>query len=141
MAKKYAKIQIYSDGGARGNPGPAAVGVLICDAEGNALLEHAETIGATTNNVAEYRAVILALELAQQFAPVEVYYFADSELVVRQLTGRYRIKAPHISALAATVREKERAYSKIVYTHVPRTHEKIQIVDDLLNQALNRAGH
>ena len=93
------KVTIYSDGGARGNPGPAAIGVLICDHEGNELQDHQETIGSTTNNVAEYKAVLAGLDLAKKLGAREVDYFVDSELVAKQMSGEYRVKTPHILEL------------------------------------------
>jgi ribonuclease HI len=134
------KLTVYSDGGARGNPGPAAIGVLILDASGEALQEHMETIGDATNNVAEYRAVIKGLELAKGLGGDEIDYFVDSELVAHQLTGKYRIKTPHIRDLFLKVREREKDFKRVSFTHVPRTHEKIYYVDKLVNQALNQAG-
>lgn len=134
------KGRVFSDGGARGNPGPAALGVLVCDAEGKVLREYKETIGEATNNVAEYRAVLRGLELAHELGIEEVEYFVDSELVARQLSGEYRIKTPHIKDLVLQVKEKEKGFKKVVYNQVPRTHEKIKWVDRLVNRALNLAG-
>lgn len=134
------KGRVFSDGGARGNPGPAAIGVLVCNARGEALREHQETIGEATNNIAEYTAVIRGLELAHELGIEEVEYFVDSELVARQLSGEYRIKSPHLKDLVLRVKEKEKNFRKVVYTHVPRTHEKIRWVDRLVNRALNLAG-
>jgi ribonuclease HI len=135
------KVKIYSDGGARGNPGPAAIGVLICNEKGEMLREHNETIGDTTNNVAEYTAVIVGLELAKTLGAVEVDYYADSELVVKQLSGLYKVKTPHILTLFTKVKAAEKNFSKVRFTHVPRTHEKLRYVDKLVNQALDEAGH
>lgn len=134
------KGRVFSDGGARGNPGPAAVGVLVCDAHGGVLREHHETIGEATNNIAEYRAVLKGLELARELGLEEIEYFVDSELVARQLSGQYRIKTPHLKDLFLQVKERERRFQKVIYKQVPRTHEKIRWVDRLVNQALNLAG-
>jgi ribonuclease HI len=134
------KGKVYSDGGARGNPGPAAVGVLVCNEKGEELREHHETIGEATNNIAEYRAVLRGLELARELGLEEIEYFVDSELVARQLAGRYRIKTPHLKELVLQVKERERNFRKVTYTQIPRTHEKIKHVDRLVNQALNLAG-
>lgn len=136
-----SSFQIYSDGGARGNPGPAAIGILICDAEGAKIRDYSEVIGEATNNIAEYTAVIVALDLAQKLGAQQIDYFLDSELVAKQLRGEYRVKTPHIQTLFKLAKERERGFAKIVFTHVPRTHEKIRYVDKLLNQALNQAGH
>ncbi len=135
------KLKIYSDGGARGNPGPAAIGVLICNSKGEALKEHNEVIGEATNNVAEYTAVIVGLELAQNLGAEEIDYYVDSELVAHQLSGKYRVKTPHILALFRQVKEKEKFFKHITFTQVPRTHEKIRYVDKLVNQVLDREGY
>lgn len=131
---------MFSDGGARGNPGPAAVGILVCDAKGAVLREHQETIGEATNNVAEYRAVIQGLALARELGLEEIEYFVDSELVARQLSGQYRVKSPHLKDLFLQAKEREGHFRKVIYHHVPREHEKIRWVDRLVNQALNLAG-
>lgn len=136
-----SKVTVYSDGGARGNPGPAAIGVLICDEKGEMLTDHGETIGETTNNVAEYTAVLVGLELAKKFKPDEVDYYVDSELVARQISGQYKIKMPHLQTLCRQVKEKEKFFKKVKFTQVPRTHEKLRYVDRLVNQALDEAGH
>jgi len=134
------KGKVFSDGGARGNPGPAAIGVLVCNEKGEMLREHQETIGEATNNIAEYRALLKGLELARELGLEEIEYFLDSELVARQLSGQYRIKTPHLKELFLRAKESERNFRKVVYTHVPRTHEKIRWVDRLVNEALNLAG-
>ena len=133
------KGKVFSDGGARGNPGPAAIGILICDEQGEILREHQETIGEATNNVAEYRAVLRGLELAHEVGIHEIHYFVDSELVARQLSGEYRIKSPHLKDLVLQVKDRERNFRKVTYTQIPRTHEKIRWVDRLVNRALDLA--
>ena len=132
------KVQIYSDGGARGNPGPAAIGVLICDPDGNILDERGETIGETTNNVAEYTAVIVGLEMAKKLGVREIRYFVDSQLVAYQLSGKYRVKTPHILSLFRKVQESRKSFGEVIFTQVPRTHERIRHVDRLVNEALDR---
>lgn len=132
-----SKVQVYSDGGARGNPGPAAIGVLILDERGRVLKQHRERIGETTNNVAEYTAVLVGLELAKSAGAEEIRYFLDSELVARQLSGKYRVRTEHIRSLFLQVKEKEKKFTRVMYTHVPRTHPQIKHVDRLLNQALD----
>ena len=136
-----SKVFLYSDGGARGNPGPAAIGVLVCDAKGHTLQDHGETIGEATNNIAEYTALLVGLEMAQKLGARQIEAFTDSELVARQLSGQYRIKAPHIKTLYREVKEREKLFERVTFTHVPRTHEKIQYVDGLVNQALDEAGY
>ncbi|MBN1688985.1 MAG: ribonuclease HI family protein [Candidatus Omnitrophica bacterium] len=135
------KAKIYSDGGARGNPGPAAIGVLICSEQGEPLQEHQEVIGEATNNVAEYTAVMVGLELARGLGIQEIDYFVDSELVAKQLSGQYRVKAPHILTLFQKVREQSSRFRRVVFCHVPRTHANIKKVDKMVNEALNLAGH
>ena len=135
------KLNVYSDGGARGNPGPAAIGVLVCDEKGNTLEDYSETIGPATNNVAEYTGLIVGLELAHKHGGREIHYYLDSELAARQMSGQYRVKTPHILTLFNQAKEKQRLFEKVIFTHVPRTHEKIQYVDRLVNQALDEAGH
>ena len=132
---------MFSDGGARGNPGPAAIGVLICDEKGENLQEHQETIGHTTNNVAEYKAVIKGLDLAKELGAEEIHSFVDSQLVASQLSGLYRVKTPHIRDLFLQVKAREKAFKKVTFQQVPRTHERIRYVDRLVNQALNQAGY
>ena len=136
-----SKLKIYSDGGSRGNPGPSAIGLLICDDKDQFLFDHCETIGETTNNVAEYTAVIVALDFAKKYKPEEIDYYVDSELVARQVSGQYKIKAPHILTLYKEVKEKEKAFKKVKFTQVPREHEKLRYVDKLVNRALDEAGH
>lgn len=135
------KIQIFSDGGARGNPGPAAIGVVICDPKGDVIYEHREIIGETTNNVAEYTAVIVGLELAKAQEAKTIDYFVDSELVANQLSGTYKIKAPHIQVLAEKAKKSIALFEKVSFKQVPRTHEKIKHADRLVNQALDEGGY
>ena len=132
------KIKLYSDGGARGNPGPAAIGVLLCNEKGEPLREYCETIGETTNNVAEYTAVIVGLEMAKALGATHVDSFVDSELVARQVSGKYKIKVPHLMALYRQVKEKEKHFEKVSFTQIPRESAKIRHVDKLVNQALDR---
>ena len=138
---QHSKLKIYSDGGARGNPGPAAIGILICDEKGETITEHEEVIGETTNNVAEYTAVIVALEIAKGLKAKEIDYYVDSELVACQLSGKYRVKTPHILELFNKVKERAKCFKQIKFTQIPRTHEKIRHVDKLVNQVLNREGY
>lgn len=134
------KLIIYSDGGARGNPGPAAIGVVICDARGKILEQSGKVIGATTNNVAEYTAVLTGLRKAQELGAKQIDYYADSQLVVCQLNGEYRIKTPHIRELFLQVKDLERTFERVTFTHVPREHEKIRAADKMVNSALDKAG-
>jgi ribonuclease HI len=132
------ELHTYSDGGARGNPGPAAIGVVICDAEENVLQEASKAIGHNTNNVAEYNAMILALELARKHGGKQLVCYADSELLIFQLTGVYRIKDDRMKALAARVRKEVAGFEKVTFRHVRRSHPMITRADKLLNQTLDR---
>jgi len=125
------------DGGSRGNPGPAAWGVALLDRDGGCPEGHAGTLGRTTNNVAEYRALIEALRLAEEAGAREVEIFADSELIVRQIRGLYRVKHPDLKPLFGEAMRRIRGFEAFRIEHVPR--ERNKQADRLVNMALNRA--
>ena len=118
------KGKIYSDGGARGNPGPAAIGALVCDEKDEKLTDHGETIGDATNNVAEYTAVIRGLTIAAELGITDADYFLDSELVARQLSGIYRLKAEHLKPLFMRVKELEKKFHPIHSTKRTLMHRR-----------------
>lgn len=130
-------LKIYCDGGARGNPGPAASAFMAFDANGKVLTKEGRFIGQTTNNVAEYKAVIFALEwLVQNIKSQDVIFFLDSLLVVNQLMGRFRVKNKNLIELAKQTKNLERIFSgKIVYKSISRKQNKI--TDLLVNKILN----
>ncbi len=136
-----ADIVIYTDGGARGNPGPAGIGVVIEDGEGKLLKEFGEYMGDTTNNMAEYEALIRALKAAKELFGAEllnkqVEVRMDSELVVRQLEGRYRVKEPSLKEQFAKVAQlRLEDIPNITFVHIPRA--KNARADKLVNQALD----
>ncbi len=132
---------LYSDGGARGNPGPAAIGVIVCNAKGEILQEHGEVIGETTNNVAEYTALIVGFDLARKLGFTELKCFGDSQLVMCQLSGQYKVKTEHIRSLYNQVKILEKSFEKVSYSQIPRTHDRIRYVDRLVNQALDQEGY
>ncbi len=134
-----ATLHTYSDGGARGNPGPAAIGVVICDAKDNVLLEASHLIGETTNNRAEYLALLFALELAKTRKAKHLVCHADSELLIYQLQGVYKIKDPHLKALSEKVKSLAQGFESILYKQIPRESALIARADKLLNETLNRA--
>ena len=134
-------FRTYSDGGARGNPGPAAIGVVLCDDKDQVIEETSRSIGETTNNVAEYNAMLLALELAQKHNVQEVVCYADSELIIFQLTGVYRIKDSRMKVLSDKVREAVKNFKRVEFRQVPREHPMISRADKLLNQTLNRSKY
>ena len=134
-----AEVLIYSDGGARGNPGPAAIGAVVLDPATNPptrLATVSERIGVTTNNVAEYRAVIAALEAARSFTARTVRVRCDSMLVIRQLEGAWRVKQPHLRPLHAQASALLRHYEVVDLAHVPR--EQNVDADLLVNAALDQ---
>lgn len=134
-------IYTNSDGGARGNPGPGAIGVIVRD-EGKILSKYSGQIGKfVTNNVAEYEALIKALELASEHTDKEITCCLDSELVVKQLLGEYRVKNPKLLELFLKVQKLQENFERIVYKHVNRWDEFQQIVDELLNAELDKAGY
>ncbi|HZO88402.1 MAG TPA: ribonuclease HI family protein [Chthonomonadaceae bacterium] len=114
----------YVDGAARGNPGPAGIGILIQDAGGNVVKEIGEPLGHTTNNVAEYTAMIRALEEARALGCDRLDVYTDSELMARQLNGRYAVKAPHLLPLYERARCLLRQFASATVTHVPRERNK-----------------
>ncbi len=131
------ELFVYSDGGSRGNPGKAGIGIVISKPDGTILYEHKKYIGIKTNNQAEYTALISALRIAGDYGAESVSCFLDSELVVRQLIGEYRVRNKNILPLFAKVRELEKGFKEISYSHVPREDEKIQIADRLVNEAID----
>lgn len=134
-------IYTNSDGGARGNPGAGAIGVLV-RTENTILIKHSSFIGRfVTNNVAEYHALIKALELAATQTNDEVTCFLDSELVVKQLLGEYRVTNKNLLELFLKVQELQENFKKIKYVHVRREDPYQQIVDELLNDELNKRGY
>lgn len=136
MSENY---QIFSDGGARGNPGPSAIGVLICEPNGAHIKDHGAVIGKATNNIAEYSAVICGLQMARDMKIKTIDYYVDSELVCKQINGEYRVKTPHIRELYLKAKQLADSFEQITFRHVRRNHEKIQHVDALVNRALDRA--
>jgi len=128
---------VYSDGGARGNPGPAACGILVLSETGEMLDEHMEYLGETTNNVAEYKGVIGALKLARKAGASEVAAYLDSEVVMRQLTGVYRVREGHLRKLYEEAKKEEKHFAKVTYNHVRREHPRIKHVDKLVNRVLD----
>jgi ribonuclease HI len=123
------------DGGARGNPGPAAIGVVISDSDGEVLDELAETIGVATNNVAEYRALLRGVERARALGATEVEIVNDSELVARQLTGAYKVKHAAMKPLHAEAIGALRAFDRWRIRSVPRAENAR--ADELVNEALD----
>ena len=137
FSAKKSVHKIFIDGACRGNPGPAGIGVYIEDFGGVEEGVFKKYIGQGTNNIAEYCALIAGLELASQYKPATLHCFLDSELVVNQLNGIYRVKNDRIKVLYQEVKSQEAHFTTISYSYLPRTHEKMKMVDRLVNQALD----
>lgn len=138
----HQKLIINTDGGARGNPGPAGIGVVIADEAGNIIGRYKQYIGEATNNVAEYKALILALtesgkilNLKSEILNLEIKM--DSELIVRQMQGRYKIKDVRLKQLAGEVQKLLKNFSNAQFIHIPR--ELNQQADKLVNEAIDMA--
>ena len=126
---------MHVDGGARGNPGPAAVAAVATDESGGELAERNAYIGETTNNVAEYKAVLLALELAVELGANEVEVINDSELIARQIGGEYKVKQAHLKPLHAEAMAALRGFDRWAVRTVRREHNVR--ADELVNEALD----
>lgn len=134
-------IYTNSDGGCRGNPGVGAIGVLV-RRDGEILTKFAQKIGNyVTNNIAEYEALIKALEMAGEITKEEITCFLDSELIVKQLLGEYRVKNPRLLELFLKVQKLQENFKSIKYKHVSRWNKYQQIVDGLLNDELDKLGY
>ena len=134
-------IYTNSDGGARGNPGPGACSALVRE-EGKILTKSSKFTGErTTNNIAEYEGLILALELASTITKDELTCFLDSELIVKQLMGEYRVKNPNLLPLFLKVQKLQENFRCIRYKHVSRWNKFQRIADELLNEELDNQGY
>jgi len=132
------KYIVHTDGAARGNPGPAAIGVVIEDDEGRTVYEASRALGVRTNNEAEYLALITALEYLKGIRPAEVEFRLDSELVVKQIGGQYKVKEPRLQTLHGQVIMLLNAAGKYKFRHVRR--EENSRADGLANEALDAVG-
>jgi len=137
------KLNIYTDGGARGNPGPAAIGIVI-QQEGQVLKKYGETIGQATNNQAEYQAIIFAMKKAKllfgkkKAKQMELEFYSDSELIVKQLNRQYKIKEEDLQPLFIKVLNLIIDFGKVSFKYIPRSKNKE--ADRLLNEALDNQG-
>ena len=135
-----SKLIIYTDGGARGNPGPAGIGAVFYEDDGagsqTKVNEIKKYIGEGTNNFAEYTALITALEYAAELGHKNIQCYLDSELVVKQLNGQYKIREPNLKELASKVLALTNKFQSIKFTHVPR--EKNHEADKLVNLAIDQ---
>ena len=131
------KLTVNVDGGSRGNPGPAAIGVVVRNDDGAVVEAVGETIGRQTNNVAEYKAMLRGIELALAHGADEVEMIGDSELIIRQIEGRYKVKKADLKPLHAEAKEMLAKFDRWTVRHVKR--EQNSDADALVNQALDNA--
>jgi len=132
------KARLSTDGGSRGNPGPAAYGYVLEAENGTVLDARGETIGVATNNVAEYRGLLAGLESAVECGVEELEVVSDSELLVKQMRGEYKVKNEALQELVADAQALERRFAKVSYTAVRREHN--DLADTLVNEALDALG-
>jgi ribonuclease HI len=131
------RVLLYTDGGARGNPGPAAFAYVLQTEDGTVLASRGEAIGVATNNVAEYSALIAGLRHAVEIGLTELEVRSDSELMVKQMRGEYRVKNKALQELFLDAGRLARQLPAVTYTHVRREHN--QLADQLLNDVLDAA--
>lgn len=133
------KLVVHVDGGARGNPGPAAAGAVVSTPDGEIVAEAAEAIGVATNNVAEYRGLLLGLDKARELGASEVEVVNDSELIAKQVNGLYKVKHPDMKPLHAAALQALSGFERWSIRSVPRAQNAG--ADALVNQALDAARH
>lgn len=131
-------FQLWTDGGARGNPGPAGIGAVVRDNDGEVVAEISEVIGWATNNIAEYRGLIEGMKAALEKGATRLQVHMDSLLVVQQMRGVYKVKHEGLKPLYAEAKQIARRFEQISYTAIPRA--KNAEADALMNQALDAAG-
>ncbi len=129
------KLFIHTDGGARGNPGPGAIGVAVLDEKKKVIKEIGKYIGKSTNNEAEYKAVLEGLRVAKDLKGSEIIFYIDSLLVVSQLNGKFKVKEPRMKTFFNEAKLIEKNFKSVKYTHVPR--EKNYIADKIVNEVLD----
>ena len=140
MPELLDMVSLYTDGGSRGNPGPAAIGIIIYSPKGHVLASFRGFIGRTTNNQAEYAALSKGLAIASRFTRKQVRCYSDSELMISQLTRSYRVKSRALRVAVDLVREAEKAFEKVKYFHLRRSNPRIKRADRLVNLALDEAA-
>ena len=128
-------VRVYSDGAARGNPGPAGAGAVITDLRGNVLKKRGRFLGVTTNNVAEYKGLLLGLEAAKELGAREVKVRADSQLLIRQLNGKYQVRHAGLKPLHAEALRMLGTFEKSDLEHIPR--EENALADEMSNRAID----
>ncbi len=130
------KLIIYSDGGARGNPGPAGIGVAIYNEKKEVVDKISEFLGVATNNQAEYRAILAGIKQAKKLGATEIDFYLDSELAVKQLNREYKVKNKDLAPLFLEIYNLSLSFKKITFTHIRR--ELNVLADALANEAMDR---
>ncbi|KXG78496.1 14.7 kDa ribonuclease H-like protein [Fervidicola ferrireducens] len=131
------RLKVYVDGASRGNPGDAGIGIVMLDENGNVVKEMSDYIGQTTNNIAEYTALIIALKEALEMGCEEIEVFSDSELMVKQINGQYQIKNEGIKRLYSQVVQLMKEFRSFSINHVRREYNKR--ADELANEGIDMA--
>jgi len=134
-AESHPRLRVYSDGAARGNPGPAGAGAVLMDPAGNVVARLGRFLGIQTNNCAEYMGLLLGLKHAQSLGAREVDVYADSELLIRQLGGRYQVKSPTLRPLYEEAQKLLKGFTKVKLHHVPRAQNAE--ADAMSNRAID----
>jgi ribonuclease HI len=134
-------LTLYTDGGARGNPGPAAIAYAIFDSTGMILEKGSKFVGERTNNEAEYEAILWGLEKVMERSCVAVRVITDSELVARQINGQYKVRDGRMQQYVDKVAINKRFFDSFEVIHARRTDERVALVDALVNEELERKGH
>ena len=130
-------VDLFTDGGCRGNPGPGALGVIIKDPKGKLLHEHSQVLKKCTNNQAEYAALIVDLRLCTKFTKNKVCCFSDSQLIINQMNGSWRVRNDKLIKFYEKAKDREKPFKEIVYKHVNRTNPDISKADRILNDAFD----
>jgi ribonuclease HI len=137
--KKLHKILVYTDGASRGNPGHSGIGFLLFDDHNEKLVQDFHYIGICTNNEAEYRALLAALDRAAEITQDVVECYSDSEVVVRQLNGQYAIKSEKLQKYYDEVLVRKKMFAAVSFNHVPREHPRLKLADRLANRGIDEA--
>ncbi len=137
--ENYNEVRLVTDGGCRGNPGPGAIAFIVMDGDKKVLYRFGKLIGQTTNNKAEYTALMEGLACAVDYTRGTVHCFLDSQLVVKQVKDEWKIKNEELKSLYFKILEKESVFVKVTYTHLRRTHPDIEAVDKIVNETLDGA--
>jgi ribonuclease HI len=132
-------MKIFIDGASKGNPGKAGIGVVIQSHDGSVIQTYKEYIGYATNNQAEYLALIKGLDLASKRGAVNLEVYSDSELLIRQMNGEYKVRNPHLRKLYGQVKNLEKGFKKITYRHISRKQN--YLADKLANEAIYSSNH